>query len=146
MYSLEFPAGSLGSTTYVPGAVFTTQEFDDVQPETAFYYYLHFVHYMSKSTANVYTWWPHSLQGTTVVVQLSFYSLFGGAYEGNVVCHTADDGTIAIPGYLMSSFSNDASIMVAIFRHRHVRTTLADGSALDGIYTFGLEGTAVLIP
>jgi len=133
--------------TRIPGGVHTTEGFDDIQPWEMLYVYPEaaFAAAVSQS-GQTFTWAP-SGSADRFVILIDAYDGTTGAYLATVACTGPDNGSMQVPGGLLSAFPTYSLLGVGLYRYQVNRADVpGEGTTLESVSWFGVLGTATLTP
>lgn len=89
-------------------------------------------------------WSPYGGTGL-FVVQVDGYDARTGLYDGSILCVAWDDGTMTVPGSLLSTWASGELLAVSANRYQVGSAEIpANGATLESAASLGLLGTATL--
>lgn len=96
-------------------------------------------------SGQTFTWAPTGPDD--FVVDIYVFAPSTGDYVGSVTCRGPDNGSLTVPATYLGSFPAGSSVLVQLSRYRFSELVSPDdGSIIEGISWFGVEGTGYLQP
>jgi hypothetical protein len=146
-YTVSVPdGGELGGSFEVDNAVSTPQGFTSITPAELLYVdsSAAFAAPVRRSGSTTFTWAPSGGTGTFVIL-ISAYHPSSGSYLGSVLCRDADNGSMSVPGSVLSAYPAGALLAVYLWRYQIEEWIIpANGATVESVATVGVLGTGVL--
>ncbi len=146
-FDVNVPDGGAGGGFRIDGGMVSSQGFDSVSPQEMLYVNPEaaFAAPVSQQ-GQVFSWSPSGGIGT-FMVQLDVYASDGSVLLGSVVCYGPDNGSMVVPGGMLSGFPSYGLVAIGMYRYKVSETVIpSNGATLQAISQFGVMGTGTLVP